>query len=66
MQSHTPMTPRTLTPHPENRIGRLWRLRRKMAEQQTAVNLREYLDRIGIVVLAASGADGEEEQLPSS
>lgn len=65
MQSHPPMTQRTVTLHPENRIGRLWRLRRKLAEQQTASNLREYLDRIGIVVLATSGDEDEEQQSPN-
>lgn len=60
------MTQRILVLHPENRIGRLWRLRRKMAEQQTAVNLREYLDRIGTVVLAGSGTDGEEQHSSSN
>ena len=54
-----------MQPHPENRIGRLWRLRRKLAEQQTAANLREYLDRMGIAIFASSG-DSEEEPQPSS
>lgn len=54
-----------MQPHPENRIGRLWRLRRKLAEQQTATNLREYLERMGIAVFASSG-DSEEEPQPSS
>lgn len=59
------MTEHTVALRPENRIGRLWRLRRKMAEQQTASNLREYLDRVGIVVLATSG-DEDEGQRSSS
>jgi hypothetical protein len=59
------MNERVVQPHPVNRIGRLWRLRRKLAEQQTAANLREYLDRMGIVIFASSG-DSEEEPQPSS
>lgn len=56
------MTERIGAPHPENRIGRLRRLRRKLAEQQTAANLREYLDRMGIAIFASSGDDEEEPQ----
>lgn len=66
MQSHASMTTPAATLHPENRIGRLWRLRRRLAEQQTASNLREYLDRMGIVVLATSGTENEEQQSPSN
>lgn len=60
------MTEQTMVLHPENRIGRLWRLRRKMAEQQTVSNLREYLDRMGIVVLASSGGEDEGHRLSSN
>jgi hypothetical protein len=59
------MSERIVPPHPENRTGRLRRLRRKLAEQQTAENLREYLNRMGIAVFASSG-DSEEEPQPSS
>ena len=59
------MEERNVSPHPENRTGRLRRLRRKLAEQQTAANLREYLDRMGIAVFASSG-NSEEEPQPSS
>lgn len=59
------MEKRTEPPHPENRIGQLRRLRRKLAEQQTAANLREYLNRMGEAIFASSG-DAEEEPQPSS
>jgi hypothetical protein len=60
-----PMNPPPVALHPENRIGRLWRLRRKLAEQQTALNLREYLDRMGIAILASSGDEDVEQLSPS-
>ena len=60
-----PMHPPPVALHPENRIGRLWRLRRKLAEQQTALNLREYLDRMGIAILASSGDEDVEQLSPS-
>lgn len=66
MQSHAPMTNRAAVLRPENRIGRLWRLQRRLAEQQTASNLREYLDHLGIVVLATSGDEDEDQQPPSN
>jgi hypothetical protein len=67
MQPNPAMPEHPLALRPENRIGRLWRLRRRLAEQQTAANLREYLERMGITLtVAPTGDEDEDPRIASS
>lgn len=59
------MSEHILALRPENRIGRLWRLRRKLAEQQTAANLREYLERMGIAQISTAEDEDEDQRITS-
>lgn len=57
---------RPLLEQPENRIGRLRRHRRRLAEQQTAANLRDYIERMGLsgFLRSAAEGDGDGEDAP--